>query len=89
MELHKNGLGVVDHYLAPPLGAEVVVPMRVVPNGEGCERLFPCFQLPGMSDDQFAKDAEWVAQDSNTLKRLMEHPPFPKTPGERAMGEGT
>ncbi len=35
---------------------EVVVPMRVVPNGSGSEVLFTLFQLPDVSDEKCAED---------------------------------
>ena len=68
----KNELGVLDHYLTPASGVEIFVPMRIVPNGQGCEMVFTLFQQPGMSDDNYAKDAGLVAQDLNTLKRVLE-----------------
>ena len=75
MNLHfveNNDLGVLDHYVSPAPGVEVFVPMRVLPNGSGSEVLFTLFQLPGMSDEKFAEDAELVACDLETLKRVLE-----------------
>lgn len=40
--------------------------------GEGSEVLFTLFQLPGMSDEQFAKDAAMVEADLRMLKTVME-----------------
>ncbi len=68
----KNGFGVLDHYVSPPSGAEVYVPMRVVPNEEGSEIQFTLFQGQDMSDEDLAKDLRWVEQDLQTLKNLME-----------------
>jgi hypothetical protein len=53
-------------------GEEITVPMRVVANGTGSEVLLTMFQLPGISDDQFAQDAEMVARDLQSLKLVME-----------------
>ncbi len=68
----KNPFGVLDHYLTSSSGEEIFVPMRVVPNVEGCEMIFTLFQQPGMSDDNYAHDAELVKQDLGTLKRFLE-----------------
>ena len=68
----KNTLGILDHTVYPAPGIEVFVPMRVVPNGGGCEVLFTLFQQPGMSDEAFAADMHMVEQDLSTLKTLME-----------------
>ena len=68
----RNEFGVVDHYLVSPKGEEVYVPMRVVPNGEGCELLFTLFQRPGMTDEMFTSDRALVLKDLATLKKVME-----------------
>jgi hypothetical protein len=68
----NNDLGVLDHYVTPAPGAEVYVPMRVLPNGAGSEVLFTLFKLPGMSDEKFAEDAGLVARDLETLKGVLE-----------------
>jgi hypothetical protein len=46
--------------------------MRVISNGTGREVLFTLFCLPEVSDDKFAEEAEWVKQDLNVLKYLLE-----------------
>ncbi len=68
----KNDLGVLDHHVRPSAGAEVFVPMRVVPNGSGSEVLFTLFQLPGVSDESYAEDIRLVEQDLRSLKSVME-----------------
>ena len=68
----ENSFGVLDHYVTPPQGGEIYVPMRVLPNGGGSTLLFTLFQLPGMSEDDFARDAGLVEKDMQTLKRLLE-----------------
>ena len=68
----KNNLGVLDHYVTIASGAEVHVPMRVLPNGAGSEVLFTLFRLPDMSDEKYAEDMKLVEHDLQTLKDLME-----------------
>jgi hypothetical protein len=46
--------------------------MRVIANGEGSEVLFTLFRTAGMSDAQFAADAQWVERDLAELKRFLE-----------------
>ncbi len=69
--VEKNDFGVLDHYVTPVSGAEVYVPMRVVPNGSGSEVIFTLFRSPEMSDKQFAEDAGMVGRDLRTLKSLL------------------
>lgn len=67
-----NPFGVLDHYVLPPDAAEIHVPMRLIPSGDGCEVLLTLFRQPTMKDDQFAADAEWVRRDLAALKSLLE-----------------
>ena len=67
-----NEFGVLDHVVQLPDGQSVLNPMRVVANGEGCEIMFTLFQLPGMDDHQFARDAEMVTADLQSLKAVLE-----------------
>jgi uncharacterized protein YndB with AHSA1/START domain/ketosteroid isomerase-like protein len=67
-----NELGVLDHWVKLPTGAEVCNPMRVVPNRAGSEVTFTLFQLPEMSDERFAEDAGMVERDLRTLKSVLE-----------------
>lgn len=69
----RNELGVLDHRVRLPQGVEVLVPMRVIANGAGSEVIFTLFQAPGMSDEKFAEDGDWVDRDLQSLKRLMEN----------------
>lgn len=69
----RNEFGVLDHQVTLPSGAKVVNPMRVVPNGDGCELMFTLFQLPDVTDEDFAVDAANIEHDLQTLKRLLEH----------------
>ena len=67
----RNAFGVMDHRVDLGSGPEVHVPMRVVPNGAGAEVLVTLFRRPGMSDEEFAADAEWVLRDLLALKALL------------------
>jgi hypothetical protein len=67
-----NEFGVLDHIVTLPDGQSILNPMRVVANGEGSEVMFTLFQLPGMSDEQCAKDAGMVEADLRTLKAVLE-----------------
>lgn len=68
----RNHLGVLDHWVKPQGGEEIHVPMRVVPNGAGSEVIFTLYQLPGVSDEAFSRDAGQVLQDLQSLKRVLE-----------------
>lgn len=67
-----NELGVLDHDVELPTGT-VHNPIRVVPNGDGCEVLFTLVQLPGVADAQFEIDMDAVRADLNKLRTVMEH----------------
>jgi hypothetical protein len=68
----RNGFGILDHWVSPEPGLEIHIPMRVIPNGDGCELVFTLFRQPGMSEEEFAADAEWVMRDLTVLKNLLE-----------------
>lgn len=70
--LPRNNLGVLDHYAILPDGRKMLNPMRVIPNGSGSDVLFTLFQLPGMTDEQFARDAQTVEADLKKLKSVLE-----------------
>lgn len=67
-----NEWGVLDHTVTVSPGVEIRVPMRVIPNGSGSEVLFTLFQMPEMSDAQFAEDTGMVERDLGTLKNVLE-----------------
>ncbi|WP_223258553.1 hypothetical protein [Trinickia symbiotica] len=67
-----SAYGVLDHYVELPDGTEIYVPMRVISNGTGTEVQFTLFRVPGMIDEKFAADAEWVMRDLKRLKELLE-----------------
>lgn len=65
-----NAFGVMDHRVDLG-GGEIRVPLRIVPNGTGAEVLFALFRQPGMSDERFAADAEWVERDLAASRALV------------------
>jgi hypothetical protein len=67
-----NDFGVLDHDVTLPTGETVYNPMRVISDGDGCELVFTLRQRPDMSDEEFQRDADSVAQDLATLRTLVE-----------------
>ena len=67
-----NEFGVLDHWVSPRTGLQSYIPMRVIQNGRGSELMFTLLRLPGMTDEKFAADAEWVMRDLTSLKNLLE-----------------
>ncbi|HKE67205.1 MAG TPA: SRPBCC family protein [Micromonosporaceae bacterium] len=68
----RNDFGVLDHTVTLPSGQTVYNPMRVIADGDGSEVVFTLRRMPGMSDEEFARDAGLVAADLAQLKRLLE-----------------
>ncbi|MBZ3691583.1 MULTISPECIES: SRPBCC family protein [Phyllobacterium] len=67
-----NAYGVLDHWVMTETGEEVYVPLRVIPNNDGCEVSFTLFRMPDMSEGKFAEDAAWVLRDLTALKAVLE-----------------
>ena len=70
--VERNTLGVLDHTVTLPSGDVVYVPMRVVPDGDGCEVVFTVRRPPDVSDEDFARDAGLVQADLTRLKQVLE-----------------
>src|SRR2546423_12117307 len=70
--VERNNYGVLDHEVTLPSGEVIYIPMRVVPRGDGCEVVFTLRRLPGMSDEDFARDAALVQADLTRLKLVNE-----------------
>ncbi len=68
----RNEYGVLDHYVTLPSGETVYNPMRVIADGSGCEVVFTLRRQAGMTDEDFARDADAVATDLATLKQVLE-----------------
>jgi hypothetical protein len=73
--VERNALGVLDHDVLLESGTSVHNPMRVVANGDGSEVIFTLFRRSGMTDDEFAADAQAVERDLSALKSLLEARP--------------
>ena len=70
--VERNELGVLDHEVTLPSGDVIYNPMRVVPNGDGCDVVFTLRRLPDMSDEDFERDAILVQSDLTRLKQVLE-----------------
>jgi len=68
----RNDFGILDHHVAVRPGVDIYIPMRVIANGTGSEVSLTLFRLPDMTDEAFARDAEWVERDLRALKALLE-----------------
>ena len=68
----RNDYGVLDHWVDFQDGTTVYVPLRIISNGDGCEVTLTLLRLPGMTDEKFQADADWVNRDLARLKQLLE-----------------
>jgi hypothetical protein len=67
-----NEFGILDHDVTLPDGEVVTNPVRVFPNGDGCDVVFTVRRRSGMSAEDLTRDAGAVADDLETLRKLME-----------------
>lgn len=75
-----NPFRVLDHRVTAP-GLDVVVPMRVIPNGDGCEVLFTVVEPPGADAGEVARDLALVRSDLDRLRSVLEGTPPRPTAG--------
>jgi hypothetical protein len=75
----ENAFGVLDHDVKLPSGETFYNPMRVQPNGDGCEVIFTLYRRPEMSENEFQEDVATIEKDLAKLKTLLE--PQAKTKG--------
>ena len=68
----RNDYGILDHDVTLPSGETVHNPMRVIPDGDGCEVVFTLRRQPRMTDADFARDEGLVRADLRALKQLLE-----------------
>ena len=61
----------MDHSVTLADGTVIYVPLRVIRNGDDAEVLLTLFRQPGMTDEKFAADADWVMRDLLALKALV------------------
>jgi hypothetical protein len=70
--VERNAYGVLDHEVTLPSGEVIYNPLRLIRDGEGCEAVFTLRRLPGMSDEEFERDAKAVAGDLARLRKILE-----------------
>ena len=68
----RNDYGVLDHHVSLPSGEIIYVPMRVIADGNGSEMVFTLRRRPGMTDDEFARDAGLVTADLARLRQVLQ-----------------
>lgn len=68
----RNEFGVFDHAVYKPGDTPITMPLRVVPNGTGCDLVFLFLRRPGVTDEEFASSVEWVTSDFLALRSLLE-----------------
>lgn len=64
--------GIVDFWMSPAPGVEVLAASRVVPRGTAAEYVFTQFQAPGMPDEVFTKNVQTIKHELTVLKALLE-----------------
>jgi hypothetical protein len=67
-----NPFGVIDHEVTLPSGEVILIPMRVIPDGDACDVVFTLRRQPAMSDEDFERDTGLVQEDLARLKRVLE-----------------
>ena len=70
----RNEFGVLDQEVVTPSGETVYVPLRAIPDGDGCEVVFTLRRAPGMTDAELDRDESLVTADLALLKELLEAP---------------
>src|SRR5262249_26469312 len=70
--VERNAYGVLDHEVTLPSGEVFYNPMRVIPDGDGCEAVFTLRRQPSISNEEFERDARAVAGDLARLKKIVE-----------------
>lgn len=68
----RNDYGVLDHEVTLPSGEVIYNPMRVIADGAGSEVVFTLRRQPGVSDEEFERDAAAVASDLGSLRTILE-----------------
>lgn len=66
-----NAHMVLDHWVELASGERIHIPLRVLPNADGCELVLTVFRR-GRSDAELAADVEWVTKDLRAAKALLE-----------------
>ena len=69
----RNAFGILDHEVTTGAGERILIPLRLIRNGGGCEIVLTLFRNPGTGDEAYERDAGWVMRDLRALKALMEN----------------
>ena len=64
--------GVVDFWMTPAPGVDVLAASRVIPRGAGSEYVFTQFQGEGVPDDTFTKSVRALEHELTVLKTMLE-----------------
>jgi hypothetical protein len=64
--------GIVDFWMAPAPGVDVLAASRVIPRGNGSEYVFTQFQAAGMPDDAFLASVRALEHELTVLKAIAE-----------------
>ncbi|WP_129336708.1 SRPBCC family protein [Cellulomonas endophytica] len=75
-----NPFGVLDHDVVTPSGETVHVPLRALPDEDGCEVVLTVRRAPGMSDQEFERDVALVTADLALLRTVLEGSSPDETP---------
>jgi hypothetical protein len=67
-----NAYGVLDHAVFEPGLEPVMMPIRLVENGDGCLYTFRFFRRPGVTEMEFRSAIEWVRTDLMVMKQVVE-----------------
>ncbi len=70
-----NPFGVADHVVTLPSGERVTNPLRIIPNGDGCDVVFTLHRRPAMTAGEFAADGAAVTADLQRLRELLGRAP--------------
>lgn len=69
----RNDFGVLDYRMRLAVdGPQMLMPMRVQPNGDGAELIYTFLQRPGSSDEEWQSVIEWFSTDLVALKSMLE-----------------
>lgn len=79
----RNEFGIADHWVSLDGQPEIHVPLRVIGHDGAAEVLLTLLRQPGMDDDTFARDADWMARDLGRLKQVLESHPARSAPSGR------
>ncbi len=71
----RNAFGVLDHEVTLPSGVTVLNPLRVIPDGDGCEVVFTLRAQPGVTADELDRDEAAVLADLARLRAVVESLP--------------